>query len=180
MRYDGVVRVALEEDVMMTKDVLERLAVVAIALLLIVLAGDVSAGSTKGAAGPKRFYLTQDFFNGGQALTACAAPFHMASLWEILDPSNLKYDTSRGYINDDSGSGPPATTIGWIRTGGPATTGASFGGAANCNAWTSASSLDSGTVVDLLLGWNSAATVASPWQADAEPCDDARRVWCVQ
>jgi len=118
-------------------------------------------------------------FIGAQALTACAASFHMASLWEIRDPSNLKYDTEEGYVNADSGSGPPANTIGWIRTGGPAS-GAGGGGAANCSAWQSSSSSDSGPVIELSQGWNAAANRASPWLADPEPCSDSGRVWCVQ
>lgn len=33
----------------------------------------------------KAYYLTQTTHNGGQARSACAAGYHMASLWEILD-----------------------------------------------------------------------------------------------
>ena len=139
----------------------------------------LTLGSPLDAEAGQKFYLTKDSFQGGQALTACAKPFHMASLWEILDPSNLKYDTGRGYINDDSGSGAPANVIGWIRTGGPAS-GAGGSGGANCNAWTSSSNLDTGTDVELSQGWNGAANVASPWNADTELCNGSLRVWCVQ
>jgi hypothetical protein len=69
--------------------------------------------------GPRKFYLTQTLDNGSQALSACAAGYHMASLWEIFDPSNLKYDTTLGVTQADSGSGPPSketTASGWIRT----------------------------------------------------------------
>src|SRR5262245_60366073 len=62
-----------------------------------------------------KFYLTKDGFQGNAVLTACDAGFHMASLWEIHDPSNLQYDT-RGFTLADAGSGPPAV-LGWIRTG---------------------------------------------------------------
>jgi hypothetical protein len=65
---------------------------------------------------PRKFYLTQDGYDGSQALSACAQGYHMASLWEILDPSNLSYDTSLGATVADSGSGPPNGS-GWIRTG---------------------------------------------------------------
>ena len=95
-----------------------RVAMTPVAGLMV--AFSLTLGSPLDAEAGQKFYLTKDSFQGGQALTACAKPFHMASLWEILDPSNLKYDTGRGYINDDSGSGAPANVIGWIRTGGPA------------------------------------------------------------
>jgi len=62
------------------------------------------AGGFKG----RKCYLTQNLKNGSQALTACVEKFHMASLWEIFNTSNLGYDTSRGFTQVDSGSGPPA------------------------------------------------------------------------
>ena len=64
-----------------------------------------------------KYYLTSVSVPGDAALTACDPGFHMASLWEIHDTSNLQYDTGRGLTQDDSGSGPPAA-LGWIRTGG--------------------------------------------------------------
>jgi hypothetical protein len=63
------------------------------------------------------YYLTTRTFQGNAALTAGTAGFHMASLWEIRDTSNLQYDTSRGLTQADSGSGPPTETWGWARTG---------------------------------------------------------------
>ena len=86
--------------------------------------------------GLRTFYLTKDFHDGSQALTACAPGFHMASLWEIFDPSNLRYDATLGFTRDDSGSGPPQGSFGWIRTGTGATT-SNFAGVGNCNAWQS-------------------------------------------
>jgi hypothetical protein len=56
---------------------------------------------------PGNFYLTKTTHNGGQALTACAAGYHMASIWEIHDPSSLRYSTVYGFTEDDSGLGPP-------------------------------------------------------------------------
>jgi hypothetical protein len=80
--------------------------------------------------------LTKNSADGSQALTACAAGFHMASLWEIFDPSNLQYDGTLGRTNDDSGFGPPTADFflngGWVRTGfGSSATGAV--GETNCN-----------------------------------------------
>ena len=37
--------------------------------------------------GPRKFYLTKTEHNGAQALSACAPGYHMASLWEIHDPT---------------------------------------------------------------------------------------------
>jgi hypothetical protein len=73
-----------------------------------------------------------DFFDGNETLTACAKGYHMASIWEILDTSNLSYNTDLGVIVDDSGSGPPNAIEGWIRTGD--VTSDHF---TNCKAWTS-------------------------------------------
>jgi hypothetical protein len=163
------------EDAMRSTGALSRLA---LALLLTGVAVHGSAGMAD--AGGRKFYLTPGEFPASQAPTSCDKKFHMASLWEILDPSNLEYDTRRGFNNADSGSGPPANTFGWIRTGGPATTGNPGSGAANCNAWASVAAADSGTVVELSQGWNGQANVGSPWNADTEPCDNLFRVWCVE
>ena len=85
--------------------------------------GNVSAA----LAGKRKFYLTTGSpgVAGNQVLTACASGYHTASLWEILDPSNLEYDTKRGVTKDDAGSGPPAGSDGdgWIRTGNFSNTG---------------------------------------------------------
>jgi len=130
---------------------------------------------------PRRsFYLTPDFYDGSQALTACAEGYHMASLWEIFDPSNLKYDTQLGLSNADSGSGPPSFNNGWIRTGFTAT-GTSLAGQSNCEAWTSASSTDAGTTVALPHVWSlTNVTVVSPWIAEVRNCGSSFHVWCVQ
>jgi hypothetical protein len=81
------------------------------------------------------YYLTTTLHNGAQATTACAAGFHMASLWEMFDTSNLKYETGLGFTRPDSGFGPPLS-LGWVRTGGNASF-STTPGFANCNAWTS-------------------------------------------
>ena len=127
----------------------------------------------------KSYYLTQTTPNGSQALTACAVGYHMAALYEILDPSNFKYDTQLGLIRDDSGSGPPPNVTGWIRTGSVAN-GSGQPGFGNCNAWTSASLTDSGTAVALSINFDS-VQVISPWVAVTPTCSSAGiRVWCVQ
>src|SRR5215207_4149301 len=82
----------------------------------------------------KSFYLTQTLHNGSQALTACAEGYHMASLWEIFDTSNLRYDTQLGHTSPDSGFGPPTAvgSRGWIRTGSE-NSAAFEGGVGSCN-----------------------------------------------
>ena len=127
----------------------------------------------------RKFYLTQDTFDGSQPLMACAKGFHMASLWEILDPSNLKYDTTRGVTFDDSGSGPPTNIDGWIRTGaGNLDSGGP--GNANCRTWTSNVDPDKGTTASLETNWPGSGTAISPWKANDILCSATTRVWCVQ
>ena len=68
----------------------------------------------------KSYYVTKTSHDGSEALTACAEGYHMASLWEIFDTSNLRYDTQLGATAQDSGLGPPSISglsEGWIRTG---------------------------------------------------------------
>ena len=130
----------------------------------------------------RQFYLTQTTHNGGQALSACASGYHMASLWEIFDTSNVRYNSVLGLTKGDSGFGPPTNEPGWIRTGAVASP-ASSPGLGNCNAWTSASSMDNGTVVGITFVWDSAEVIRiTPWVtgAPAPICFAAFHVWCVQ
>lgn len=158
------------------------LMIVALSVLL-PLVGRGQGGEVKT---PKRdprksFYVTKTGYDGSQALTACADGFHMASIWEILDPSNLHYDTQLGSTTQDSGSGPPVggSAEAWIRTGIGATS-SQTPGIGNCNAWTSASEDDFGTVVKLDFFWDVPATRISPWFAFTISCNLAAPVWCVQ
>ena len=133
-----------------------------------------------GAPAPRHFYLTPARQSGGAALTACARGFHMASVWEIIDPSNLKYDTTKGFSQDDSGSGPPTLAGGWVRTGGEANE-TGVPGTSNCNAWTSNNPFGEGTVMALPPIWTATdLSVINPWFAGGEICAEPTRVWCVQ
>ena len=100
----------------------------------------------------------------------------MASFWEISDTSNLKYDTSRGIVIADSGSGPPAEQWGWVRTGSYSD-GAGQIGASNCVAWTSDSDARYGTFVFINPDWGTSAV--NTWVASVIYCDYALHVWCV-
>jgi len=141
-----------------------------------------------GTSGKKFFYLTTVSHDGASADVACAVGFHLASLWEIFDPSALEYDTARGRTTTDSGQGPPSETTGlgsrpgWLRTG-------NLGGAhptagvGNCSGWTSSSSAQNGTAAlpdQVWTGTPSPAQNLPPWQATSPTCDQLLPVWCVQ
>jgi len=128
----------------------------------------------------RKFYLTQSTVQGANADIACAAGYHMASLWEIFDTSNLQYDTTLGVTAVDAGAGPPAVVTGWIRTGNAPSGTSAAPGEANCNAWSSSFSTDIGSFAGLPGTWHVAGTRIDPWVGDAVTCDVAKRVWCVQ
>ena len=133
-----------------------------------------SAGST----GLRQYYMTQSGYTGSNALTACASGYHMASLWEIVDPSNLEYNTSLGFTLADSGQGPPTFYWGWVRTGYTSSV-ASIAGQANCNGWTNSNHSSYGTYVNLPSSWTAGQDV-NVWQTGAYYCDTALYVWCVE
>lgn len=157
------------------------LLIVALASLLPLVGRGQGSDNNPLTRDPRRlFYLTQTTHNGSEALTACDAGYHMASLGEIFDTSNLKYDTARGVTTDDSGSGPPANQVGWIRTGSFSDV-SSRPGFANCNVWTSHSESDYGTFVLLSSNWDSSdLTRVSPWEPQILACDFTIYVWCLQ
>jgi hypothetical protein len=127
---------------------------------------------TASIEGPRAFYLTQTGHTGAQVLTACAAGFHMASLWEISDLSDLRYETTLGLTTADAGSGPPANELGWIRTGRVAN------GLTNCDAWTSSDLSDGATVVTLDASFS--GTDVGPWTALVQSCNLTNHVWCLE
>jgi hypothetical protein len=138
-----------------------------------------------GTSGKRFFYLTPGEYIGQVADTACAAGFHMASIWEILDPSALEYDTSNGRGLGDSAEGPPAGMPGWIRTGSESLLiypgQEALPGLANCAAWTSSFGIYFGSEVALTAYWNSSApTTFEFWYPSTTACDATRPVWCVQ
>lgn len=140
----------------------------------------VPASTAWTASVPGRYYLTKTIHDGAGALTACTDGYHMASLWEILDPSNLIYDTDLGRSQDDSGSGPPTypSAHGWLRTG-YSSSGSGSAGMANCRAWSSDSATDHGTFSWLPSDWT-ASTDVGGWQVATGQCNIHRAVWCVR
>jgi hypothetical protein len=133
----------------------------------------------------REYYLTPTIHDGNEALSACASGYHMASFWEIYNTSVLKYNTTLGAVNGDSGEGPP-DDWGWIRTGASSNVG-TVQGSANCAAYTSDNPADNGTIVSLgarsaTTGWTQSTSVewVAPWLADIEACVGLNPVWCVE
>lgn len=126
----------------------------------------------------RRFYITRQDATGATASASCAPGFHMASLWEIHEPSFLQYDTTLGAGAPDLGLGPPSDYLAWVRTG--ANTQDPEPGAKHCNGWTTANSGLSGTLVMLTDNWTPANLATWPWIASIATCDSPRPVWCVE
>jgi hypothetical protein len=145
------------------------------------VASEVDAAQAA-STGMRQFYLTKNGYLGDATKTACAEGYHFASLWEIADPSNLKYNTTLGYGQTDSGQGPPTFyngVLGWVRTGYVAYTGGDAG-KANCNLWTSASSSYRGTDAYLTSDWTGGVQHIGIWSVAHGGCQAENHVWCVE
>jgi hypothetical protein len=153
----------------------------------------------------RAYYCSKNTFQGNSVLTACSTGFHTASMIEINDAGTLQYDSTLGFANPDSGSGPPlvfmpgtapatAAIAGWIRTGGDLySSGAPLN---NCKGWTSNIETDRGVAVYLTLrdiggGANLPLTLGFAWRYIDQReqiatyngflgCNQAAHVWCVQ
>nr|MDJ0788502.1 hypothetical protein [Myxococcota bacterium] len=123
----------------------------------------------------RRYYLTFDPVRGDEATSACDPGFHMASIYELAGLSDFSYD-QRGLITLDSGFGPPAG--GYALAGGWARTGFGSINLDNCRAWTSSDSLDAAWTYRLTP--YPPLSEAWPWEHQAVPCNELRRVWCIQ
>ena len=164
-------------------------ALLAMALLAAAFLGYLAWGQDEAAAsgsqiplaassGMRQYYLTKTYSKGADADDACASGYHMASLWEIMDPSNLKYNTDLGDTRSDSGQGPPSGRQGWVRTGYASSTG-SIPGWGNCNAWTSSDTDDYGTWIWLPYDWDSGQDIHI-WEVSTHGCWLNAYVWCVE
>jgi hypothetical protein len=176
---------------------LPRAVIIALVAIAAVALLTHNVGNAQGTAftstAPIRgYYLTKNTITGSKVLTACASGYHFASIWEILNTSDLHYNTTLGRTNVNSGNGAPALSshtttanvpYGWIRTGAPDDP--------NCINWTSSNGVDAGSVGALFIqgaspppGWiigNSTGTQTPV------SCDDTVGgtpynigVWCVQ
>ena len=133
---------------------------------------------SQGSAGMRQYYLTPNRHASTEALNICDNGYHFASLWEILDTSNLKYNTVLGLTSDDSGSGPSNYTgNGWVRTGYGSYSTSRIAGMANCDTWTSTSGY--GSVAYLPATWREEQNI-HVWDVDADYCNSEWHVWCVE
>jgi len=131
-------------------------------------------------SGLRKFYLTDVEYYGNNADGAivCTEGYHFASLWEILDVSNLEYNQDLCTTNDDSGYGPPSSIGGWIRTGYSENNDV-IPGKANCTNWSTTSG--DGTTVKLVPNWvDSSIKDIHVWDVENHPCSSSGYVWCVE
>ena len=142
----------------------------------VVAGAQESAVSVTAYSPMRRYYLAQDTYDGSQPVDACAGGYHMASLWEIADPSALRYDSALGYNRSDVGAGPPSFIEGWVRTGYNSDSG-TVPGQANCAAWSATSGY--GTVVGLPADWSGTGQDIGVWDAAFRTCASTAGVWCV-
>jgi hypothetical protein len=169
-----------------------RSARVTLGATILAVAFSLAAQSTatagpggKGSSDSRRaYYLTQTLQDAAAAPYACAPGFHMASLSEIFDPTNLRYDTSLGVFTDEPAAGIPPVRFGWIRVGiiVPEPYQNDTPGRASCNHYTSSDPDLNGTVVAFDDDWAQWSTPnrISPWQATIRACSVSQRTWCVQ
>lgn len=158
---------------MRTMHTTKTLSLPGAAVALLVLAAlhhqfTVEAAPPRNADPRRAYYMTGTTHTGSQVLTACAAGFHTASVFEIFVPSVLRYDTALGAATFDSGVGPPSGEAGvaWVRTGdslGP-----------HCDAWTSEVGL--GAAATLNPDYESRALL----QMGTHDCAAPASVWCIQ
>ena len=140
---------------------------------------DASSPGAPMDTGLRKYYLTTSTKSGAGPLTACASGYHMASLWEILDTTQLEYDSSLGFVQGDTGSGPPTYVYGWIRTGFFSST-SSTPGQGNCAVWTNGLS-GSGTIAQLPSSWFSTNVDLHVWDVNTDGCGTSvHHVWCVE
>ncbi len=106
----------------------------------------------------------------------------MASIWEITDPSGLRYDVGLGWgsVNQDQGSGPPSLED-WVRTSWVHTSGTGPVGSPNYGGYTNANPNHQGSTAKLWPGWEDTASPSvNPWVGSLRSCDTSQLVWCVQ
>lgn len=132
------------------------------------------------STGLRQYYLTPgNVHDGSTADSACDSGYHMASLWEILDTSNLKYNTDKGTVSEDSGDGPPTAPLsGWVRTGYFSST-VNIAGQGNCGNWSNNNNGHYGTFASLNSNWTAVQGV-HVWYVGTGACDYTGKVWCVE
>ena len=154
-------------------------AVVAVALLVRGPAPASAAGEAVSAAtdNMRRYYLGYSV-HASSAIEGCEPGYHFASLWEILDPSNLVFEAALSVTRTDVGDGPPTELVGWVRTGYSANVSATAGHA-NCSAWTSVSEGEYGTTAQLPADWLTGGQL-HVWDVGVQDCSAVAYIWCVE
>jgi hypothetical protein len=136
----------------------------------------------------QKYYVTRTLHSVEEVSSACAAGYHFASIWEIADPSALKYNHELGWSGPDSGGGPPSAIKlfgntwpinGWVRTG-YTTAITEPPGQANCSSWISSNPFHWGTVANLPSNWLAGQKDIDVWNVGVQTCDSLNFVWCVQ
>jgi hypothetical protein len=147
-----------------------------------------SPSTLNSISGVRQYYLSSALAQASDAPSVCADGYHFASIWEIADPSALRYDTSLGLSGPDSGDGPPTATSflnatltarGWVRTGYSYSV-TDSSGQANCANWLSNYGLYWGSVANLSSDWTGGGQGFSFWDVGVSTCSTYQRVWCVQ
>jgi len=139
------------------------------------------------ATGAKGYYLTYLYVLPTAAPSQCAEGYHFASIWELINESNLQYayDHPDAATYSDAGYGPPALT-GWVRTGWYAED-SNLVGLANCEGWTSDAGLTWGTLAGPGPNWGDPTwggvyteIPGSAWIAITVECFTHVAVWCIE
>jgi hypothetical protein len=143
------------------------------------------AAVSSGSAGMRKFYLTSANYSGANAdgASVCLTGYHFASIWELLDVSNLEYDANAyAETREDSGEGPLTVSIGWVRTGyNGSYSSNSTAGEANCGAWFYGTSAYKGTIASLPSDWTNPANAnLGSWSISLAVCDTEIHVWCIE
>jgi hypothetical protein len=153
------------------------------------IGGNVCSDKLCSVSGARRFYLTPiAAANGAAAGASCSAGFHIASIWEIHDPSALFYDVAHGATSLGSGQGVPAQTsgspandnVGWVLTGIDDATALPNAGLVNCHAYTTGSASARGTILRIHGDLSAASPQVPPWTSNTAGCNEPWKVWCVE
>ena len=141
--------------------------------------------SLASSIGMRQFYLTKNIYKGAEATGTdgngagvCAVGYHFASMWELLDPSSLIYNTFLGRTYADSGQGPPSGQWGWVRTGYDSSSTDTVG-TGNCDSWTSTAGIRAAPQAKLDYSWDTPGTFPG-WDIENTYCDLNKFVWCVE
>lgn len=148
-------------------------------IVLMVFFTNPAFGKSKNESG-KSYYLTSHEVQGDNVLGQCAEGYHFALVWEILNFSELTYDTELGYTTSESGVSAPIAR-GWVRAGWGGPVCEAIPGEQDA-AWTQAEERmgPSGTLNAWFLFEEAPPELKREgWLFHWNPCWEPLRVWCV-